>query len=115
MGLMYLLCQNIGKQKKNCKYDTLIKLFFKTIYRVYIDSLEKSYEIKLARDFQNIEIRETDKDSSTFNEPKRGLYINFLDNDLKYIKLFTWGYPFGLYWNLRRILKKISFRKRKTY
>ena len=81
--------------------------FFKSIFRVYIVNSEKSYEIKFARDFQHIEIRWTDKNNRIFNNSKKELYEKvFSINDLKYIKIFTWIFPFGLYWNLIKLLLK---------
>ena len=56
-----------------------------------------------------MEIRwtEKNKNNSFFGEPKNGLYENiFSENNLNDIKIFTWIFPFGLYWNLRRIIKK---------
>ena len=101
------------KYWKNYNYEEVTSKFFKSMFRVYIGGLEQSYEIKFERDFQCVELRWSDKDKNTFNEPKNELYEKvFSINNLKHIKIFTWIFPFGLYWNLRRVIKNL-FSKRK--
>lgn len=105
-GLNYF---NFPKDWKGYDYEEFIREFFENMLRIYIREIDRSYEIKFARDFRYLEIRWTDKDERFFNEPKRILYEEMLSmNDLKHISIFTWIVPFGLYWNLRRAMKKIS-------
>ena len=89
-------------------YEEITSKFFKSMFRVWIEKLNKSYEIKFERDFQHIEIRWTDNNDSTFNEPKNELYEKIFSEDkFKHIELFTWIFPFGLYWNLIRVIKNL--------
>ena len=85
-------------------YEEVISKFFKSMFRLYIEKINKHYEVKFGRDFQNVEIRRS-TDTRNFNAPENGLYKDiFSKNDLKHLKIFTWIFPFGLYWNLRRVL-----------
>ena len=88
---------------KKYNYEETISNFFKSMFRVYIgEEINKSYEIKFAKDFRHIEIRWIDKDTETkFSDPKKELYEKvFSENRFKHIKIFTWIFPFGLWWNL---------------
>ena len=94
-------------EKEKYNYKKVISKFFEKIIRLHIwGEIDKGYEVKFGRDFQNIEIRWTKKGESFYSEPKNGSYKKiFSERDLKHIKIFTWIFPFGLYWNLRRIIK----------
>ena len=92
------------------EYEEIIRKFFKSMFRVHFlkEKGVVSYEVKFERDFQNIEIKWTEEGNSSFGEPKNGLYKQFFsENDLKHVKIFTWIFPFGLYWNLMRIIKNL--------
>ena len=96
------------EDKEKYNYEKVTSKFFKSMFRVYIESLKQSYEVKFERNFQSIEIRWTNKDQSGFSEPKNDLYEKlFSENNFKHIKIFTWIFPFGLYWNLRRLIKNL--------
>ena len=105
----------------NDNYDTIIRKFFKTMFRVHIltDSLQtdslQSYEVKFQRDFQFVEVRRTE-DGENFGAPINKPYKEvFSKDDFKHIRLFTWCFPFGLYWNLRRLIKNLtSFKSLKN-
>ena len=101
------------EEKEKYKYEKVTIKFFKSMFRVYIGGeINQSYEIKFERDFQHIEIRWTDKDINTFSEPRNDLYEKIFSEDkFKHIKIFTWIFPFGLYWNLRRVIKTLFQRK----
>ena len=94
-------------EKEKYNYEKVIIKFFEKIIRLHIwGEIDKRYEVKFGRDFQNIEIKWTKKGESFYSEPKNGSYKKiFSERDLKHIKIFTWIFPFGLYWNLRRIIK----------
>ena len=96
-------------------YEEVTKDFFKSMFRVYInDSLKQGYEVKFGRDFNHIEIRWREKGNSSFNKLKKGYYEKiFSENSLKHIKIFTWIFPFGLHWNLIRVIKSL-FQRRKN-
>ena len=101
------------KYWKNYDYAKVTGEFFKSMFRIYIS---QSYEVKFARDYQHIEIRWTEKDNNSFNEePKKGLYTQIFSEDrFKHVKIFTWIFPFGLFWNLIRIIKSL-FLSRNYY
>ena len=102
------------EDKKKYNYEKVTSKFFKSMFRVYIKNLNQSYEIKFARDFQHVEIRWTDKDAEKLNDPKNELYVKiFTEDKFKPIKIFTWIFPFGLYWNLRRQINSLFLRKKK--
>ena len=91
-------------------YENIIDNYFKTASRVIIErsddlDVTQSYEVKFNRDFQNVELRWTDKNDSKFQPPIQGKYENIFSNDKKGIGIFTWITPFGLWWNLVRIVK----------
>ena len=90
-------------------YKEKIKKYYEIMFRIHILNPFRSYEVKFGRDFQHIEIRWTNANERNFNKPKNELYEKFFSGDnLKHIKIFTWIFPFGLYWNLRRILLKVT-------
>ena len=104
-------------------YEEITKRFFKSMCRVHFlkEQGVVSYEVKFERDFQNIEIRWTEEGNSSFGELKNGSYKQFFSEEsLKHVKIFTWIFPFGLYWNLIRIIKnlwkiiKSIFKRRKN-
>lgn len=102
------------EDKEKYNYEKVTSQFFKSMFRVYIKNLNQSYEIKFARDFQYIEIRWNNKAGEKFNDTKKDLYEKtFTMNDLEHLKIFTWIFPFGLYWNLRRVIKSF-FQKREN-
>ena len=94
-------------------YKSGINIFFKNILRIYIKKLNQNYEVKFKRDFQYIEIRWTDKSTEKkFSDPKNELYEDIFSEDkFKHIAIFTWIFPFGLYWNARRVVKNIFLKK----
>ncbi len=94
---------------KEDNYEEVTKYFFKSMFRVYIEALKQSYEIKFGRNFTHIEIRWNEKNNRSFGEPKNELYEKiFSENNLDHIKIFTWIFPFGLYWNLIRVIKSLK-------
>ena len=102
-------------------YQKITNSYFKKVFRVTItksdnsdDFFYKTYEVKFKRDFQHIELRWNDKSNTKFQSPIQGKYGNIFSKDKKDIKIFTWIVPFGLYWNLIRIIKNL-FPKNKTY
>ena len=102
------------KNWKQCDYEKIISEFFKSMFRVYIENLDQSYEIKFGRDFQHIELKWTNKNDNIFNEPKNNLYEKIFSEDrFKHIRIFTWIFPFGLYWNLIRVIKNLFLGKKK--
>ena len=99
------------EEKEKYNYEKVISEFFETMFRVYIENLNQSYEIKFSRDFQHIEIRWNNKSGEKFNNTKKDLYDKiFSEEAFKNIKIFTWIFPFGLYWNLRRRIKQIILK-----
>ena len=101
------------KYWKEYNYEEVISKFFKSMFRVYIKKQKQSYEVKFGRDFQSIEVRRTDRNARIFKKPENKLYEKiFSTDDLKHIKIFTWIFPFGLYWNSRRIIKKLISKKK---
>ena len=97
-----------SEEKEKYNYKKVTSEFFESMFRVYIENLNQSYEIKFARDFQNIEIRWNNKSGEKFNNTKKGLYDKiFSEEKFKYIKIFTWIFPFGLCWNLIRLFKNL--------
>ena len=91
------------KYWKKYNYEEIISKFFKSMFRVYIGNLNQSYEIKFQRDFQHIELRWMSKDDKIFSEPKNELYEKIFSEDrFKHIEIFTWIFPFGLYWKLKK-------------
>ena len=98
-----------SKDKEKYNYEKVTSKFFESMFRVYIESLKQSYEVKFERDFQSVEIRWTDKGQSGFSEPKNDLYEKIFSEDrFKHIKIFTWIFPFGLFWHLGRLMKNLS-------
>ena len=69
------------------------------------DDNDKNYEIKFNRDFQQIQLRFSDKASSHYKHKKMDSYDTIFSGDLEQIKIFSWITPFGLFWNLIRIIK----------
>ena len=93
-------------------YEEITRRFFKSIFRFHFlkEKGVVSYEVKFGRDFQNIEIRWTEEGNSSFGELKNGSYKQFFsEKDLKHVKIFTWIFPFGLYWNLIRVIKSLFY------
>ena len=99
------------KYWKKYDYEKVTGEFFKSMFRVHF--LEQSYEVKFARDFQHIEFRWTEKGNDSFKEPKKGLYTQiFSEDEFKHVKIITWIFPFGLFWNLIRIIKSLFLSRK---
>ena len=102
-------------------YQKIIDIYFKAIFRVIIKAsgtsgkvFYKTYEVKFKRDFQCIELRWNSEDDDKFQPPIQGKYENIFSEDREDIKIFTWITPFGLCWNLIRVMK-FFIKKIKTY
>ena len=87
------------------QYNEIKKNFFRPMLRLYIDDNDKNYEIKFNKDFQQIQVRFSDKASSRYKYDKMAPYDKIFSGDLEQIKIFAWITPFGLFWNLIRIIK----------
>ena len=87
------------------QYNEIKKSFFRPMLRLYIYDNKTNYEIKFNRDFQQIQVRFSDKGDSKFKHKNTDSYGKVFFDDLKPIKIFSWITPFGLYWNLIRITK----------
>ena len=96
-------CFNLPKDWT--QYNEIKKSFFRPMLRLYIHDNDKNYEIKFNRDFQQIQLRFSDKASSHYKHEKMDSYDTIFSGDLEQIKIFSWITPFGLFWNLIRIIK----------
>ena len=91
------------------KYEEMINDFFQYMFRVYIKNLDQTYEVKFGKDFQRVELRWNEPGNDTFTHKSNNSYQSvFHAGELKNLKIFTWITPFGLCWNLRRLLKSIK-------
>ena len=87
-------------------YDNLIKNYCKPMMRIYVKSLDSSYDIRFGRDYQTIRIAWSNRGEIGFTKQKEERFCKIFENpEIKILKWVTWTTPFGLYWNLIRITK----------
>ena len=106
------------EEKEKYNYEKVTSQFFKSMFDVSLDNLNQKYEVKFERDFQSVEIRWNNKAGEKFNNTKKDLYDKvFSEEVFKHLKIFTWIFPFGLCWNLRRIIKNLflQIKRLKNY
>ena len=101
------------------RYNHFKNNYFKQIIRVRIikkgeswENMYRAYEIKFSKDFKDLYVGATEiGGNGRFLEDERIQDIKFPENqkeDKRVCTVVSWSTIFGLYWNLRRCIKKIE-------
>ena len=91
--------------------NTLLKENYDSVIRIYDENKDINYEIMFCKDFENINLRMSEKGQTKYGKVKKSPY-KVLNNDVKDFSFLT---PFGLRWNFRRMLKNMKKSIYKKY